>query len=160
MLFGPRPLTRTETACLLPLVVVFAAAAWMGAVGCTVAPPRFYRQPDYPVVFAPEGTLEKISPGSSESFARETLRTSGAYDRLFGGTDGYREPQITLVAKTRLGDGWIEAYEIEMEHQKGRYERVWLYFFANRFIRWGPPFQWPAEADVNQGLRRASDPDW
>lgn len=67
---------------------------------------------------------------------------------------------MVLVAKTCIGDAWIEAHEIEVDRPKEPTERMWLYFCADRFIQAGPPFHWPTEDEVERSHRRASDSDW
>lgn len=155
MLLGPRPLTRSEKACLSPLVVLVGLAAWMGAIGCSVAPPKFYQQPDYPLMSVDQARLARLTPGSvrGDVWRAVGVRKTESPEHV----EGYRIPQPYLIAQSSVGDVWVEAYEIEVERTRGHNDKVWLYFCADRLIRWGPPFNWPTEAQVNSGLQQASE---
>lgn len=148
-------MTRNEKACLLPLAVLVGVAAWMGAIGCSVAPPKFYQQPDYPLMSVDQARLERLRPGSvrGDVWRAVGVRKQESSERV----EGHRIPQPNLVARSSVGDAWVEAYEIEVERTRGRIDKVWLYFCADRLIRWGPPFNWPTEAQVNNGLQQASE---
>ncbi len=155
MLFSPRPLTRSEKACLVPLAALVVVAAWMGAMGCG-STPRPYQQPDFPVMLVEQAKLERLTRGRvrGEVWRAVGVQQHEPAERVVG----YRFPEPNLVARSSVGDAWIEAYEIEVERTKGRGEKVWLYMCADRLIRWGPPFNWPTEAQISKGLQQASEP--
>lgn len=139
-----QPLTRTEKVSLCALVVLLTVGAWVGAIGCQG--PRTFQGPDYRDTIVSEATLGTLAAGQRLDNVATKMRPR--YKGSLLGNELDTGP--FLVAQSKFGDRWIRAYEVEVESDAPtlRRERAWLFYDKDRFVRWGPPGDWPAPDEL------------
>lgn len=137
----PIPLTRRQRLSLLALLALVGVGVWAGAIGCSVPPHQSIDHTmDPPIAVIMSERLRQLTPG--QSFG-EVSKTMGDL-----GQPAARSAACSAAGKLGEHEGqWIEAYQIEAdrEYERGlhRTEYLWLYFYNDKLIRWGPAFDWP-----------------
>ncbi len=134
----PNPETQSRLLSPLVMLVIAGIGVWTGAFGC-VAPRPYSTMTitmDPPIAVMRSAVLCQLTPGQSLSEVSTIMGDLG------------RPAARSAVGNLGEHEGhWIEAYQIEAdrEYERGlhRTEYLWLYFYDNTLIRWGPPFDWP-----------------
>lgn len=121
------------------LAGLMAFAAWCGAIGCISTSSHtteiYYRTAPTQVI--DRAQLDRLRPGMSKDDFTEVAG-----------------PTQVEIARTQFGDEWVVAYQATLDHGVARNVRppddLWFYFYRGNLVRWGPPRDWPTEAELTR----------